>query len=205
MSRVPNIVQQINNVAQQIQYNEKPILNEYNIQNQLSTIRENLRKQIRLPNQIQPIISINPLENYGKQMYYEIQNIQPQRNQTISKARPLELGKELLRPRQKLRSLGRENEEEEILLPEFGLIAAGIYREETTKPIVTTETITPTITKPKVPTPPIPPTTPPREFPPFGFPEITIMGQPIRGLIPEFGRGVRSMYDIQYVLSRLRW
>jgi len=31
------------------------------------------------------------------------------------------------------------------------------------------------------------------------------MGQPIRGLVPEFGRGVRSMYDIQYALSRLRW
>ena len=43
----------------------------------------------------------------------------------------------------------------------------------------------------------------PPKYPSFRFPEITIMGQPIRGLVPEFGRGVRSMYDIQYALSRL--
>ncbi len=58
---------------------------------------------------------------------------------------------------------------------------------------------------PKVPIPPIPPTNPPEEFPPFGFPEISIMGQPIRGLGVGLSRGVRSMFDIQYALSRLQW
>ena len=45
----------------------------------------------------------------------------------------------------------------------------------------------------------------PPGIPPFMFPEITIMGQPIRGLGFGLGRGVRIMYDIQYALSRLGW
>ncbi len=102
-----------------------------------------------------------------------------------------------------------------MLLPEFGLLAAEIYREETTKPLITTITTTRVETSPKIPptTPPpktpevptIPPIKPPEVFPPFGFPEISIMGQPIRGLGVGLGRGVRSMFDIQYALSRLQW
>jgi len=71
------------------------------------------------------------------------------------------------------------------------------------KPIIIPPIIPPE-TPPKIPPkPPVPPTTPPREFPPFEFPNISIMGQPLRGLVPGFGRGIRSMYDIQYALSRL--
>jgi hypothetical protein len=41
------------------------------------------------------------------------------------------------------------------------------------------------------------------KYPFLEFSEITIMGRSIKGLVPEFGRGVRTMYDIQYALSRL--
>ena len=203
MSRIPNVVQNINHVAQQLSYNiEKPLLNEFNIQNELNAIRENLIERIRLPNQIQPTININPLQNYGKERIQPIiQNIQIQRNQITSFARPLSLGKELLRPRQRLRSLGKEEERGELLLPKMEIVAGEIYRQETTKPITT---ITTTLTKTK-PTTSTFPSYPPVGFPPFIWPNITIMGQPIRGLVPGFGRGVRSMYDIQYALSRLQW
>jgi len=208
MNRVPNIVQNVNQIAQQLSYNvERPILNEYNIQNELSTMRENLRRQIRTPNQIQPIININPLQNYGKEMYYGVQNIQSMGNKANSQIRPRGLGKgsELLRPRQKTRSLEKEEERETLIMPEIGLAAGVIYRQETDKSLITTTTTTTRI-KPKPTTKPTPyPPYPPNGFPPFGFPEITIMGQPIRGLVPGFGRGVRSMYDIQYALSRLQW
>jgi hypothetical protein len=207
----------------QTQYPEHLMLNEYNIQNELNTIRENLRNEIRSPNTIKsPNININPLKNYGKELYYKIQpmgiqNIQSQRNQTISKIRPLELGRELLKSRERMRSLEKAEEMETIIIPEIGLVAGEIYRLETTKPVTTTITTTKTITKqrpisppPKerepTPPPPFPPPTTPPKYPPvFEWPELSIIGQPISSLTPGFGRGVRSMYDIQYALSRLQW
>jgi len=240
MSRIPNTVQQISQEYIQTQTNyEKPIFNEFNIQNnlinmqftnerynldefniqnELSTIRENLNEEISnisgWSNQIQvPVPQTKPLKNYGKNLYNGIQNPESQENSIKSSIKPLNLGKNLLRENEKGKSLKRNEDSIQMLLPEFGLLAAGIYREETTKPLIITITTTglktkpisppPTKPKPKTPTPPIPPTNPPREFPPFGFPEISIMGQSIRGLGPEFGRGVRSMFDIQYALSRI--
>ena len=43
------------------------------------------------------------------------------------------------------------------------------------------------------------------KYPSLEFPEITIMGKPIKGLVPELSRGIRIMYDIQYALNRLQW
>ena len=43
------------------------------------------------------------------------------------------------------------------------------------------------------------------KYPSLEFPEITIMGRSIKGLVPELNRSIRTMYDIQYALSRLQW
>jgi len=208
MSKVPNANRnQLETNIIQNQYIEHPELNEYNIQNGLSTIRENLNEEtsnmLGWSNQIQvPVPRTKPLKNYGKELYNGIQNSESQENSIKSKIKPLNLGKNLLRENEKGKTLKRNEDNIQMLLPEFGLIAEEIYREETTKPIITTITTTGIRIKPKTPTPSIPPTTPPN-VPPFGFPEISIMGQSIRGLGTGLGKGIRTMYDIQYALSRL--
>jgi len=222
MSRLPNVngnQQKINKI--QNQYVEHPELNIYNIQNGLNRIQNTFGNTIWTSNNGQSTLeTINPLEKYGRNSYYKLQppgieNIESQNNSIISRNKPLESGKNSLRKEEnKMKSLRNNENIGQLIIPEIGLAAFEVYRQETDKTLTTTTTTRtrfkiplppPTKPKPTTPIPPIPPTTPPREFSPFGFPEISVMGMPINGLAPGFGRGVRSMYDIQYALSRLQW
>ena len=211
MSRVPNTNKnQLESNMIQNQYIEHPQLNEFNIQNELNVYRNKALESLR-QDYLSLISTMNSLQNqfsrdnlYGLKNMIGLQNIQGQ------SIRGKEEQVERLKARQK--EMERQkyiNIEKEIIpqmLIEEGL-AVGLLLDRgiTTKIRPRIPLPPPPKPKPKVPTPPTPPNTPPKEYPPFGFPEITIMGQPIRGLVPGLGRGVRSMFDIQYALSRLQW
>jgi hypothetical protein len=208
MSRVPNRVQQISQVNQQLQYNEKPILNEFNIQNELNTYRTKALESLR-EDYLSSTMTMHPLQNnFSTDQLYGLKNILGLQNIKGNSIRGKEKQVERLRVRQKEMERQKFINIEKAIVPQIligealaigSLLDIGTTTKTKIKPII----IPPTKQKPKTPIPPVPPITPPKEFPPFVFPNISIMGMPINGLVPGFGRGIRSMYDIQYALSRL--
>jgi len=212
MSRVLNTNRnQLETNIIQYQYIEHPQLNEFNIQNELNVYRNKALENLR-QDYLSSTMTMNSLQNqFSRDNLYGLKNIIGLQNIQGQSIRGREKQVERLRDRQKEMERQKFINIEKVIVPQTLIeegLAIGLLLDigigTTTK--VKPRPILPPPTKREPTTPPTPPpTTPPREPIPFGWPEITIMGQPIRGLVPEFGRGVRSMYDIQYVLSRLRW
>jgi hypothetical protein len=195
----------------QNQYIEKPTLNEFNIQNELNVYRNKALENLR-QDYLSSTMTMNSLQNqFSRDNLYGLKNILGIQNIKGQPIRGREKQVEKLRARQKEMERQKFINIEKLVVPQILIeegLAVGLLLD-----IGTT-----TKTKPRTPlppppikqelNPPVPPTpqiNPPKEFPLFGFPEISIMGQPIRGLGVGLGRGVRSMFDIQYALSRLQW
>jgi hypothetical protein len=208
MNRVPNVNRnQLETNIIQNQYTEHPELNEYNIQNELNIYRQKALENLR-QDYLSSISTMYPLQNqYSRDTLYGLKNIVGLQNIEGQSIRGREKQVERLRARQKEMERQKFVNIEKTIVPQILIeegLAVGLLLDKgiTIKIRPRTPLPPPPKPKPKIPTPPTPP---PKELIPFGFPEISIMGQPIRGLVPGFGRGVRSMYDIQYALSRLQW
>jgi len=187
-----------NNILSQNQYSDHSILNKYNIQNELNVLRNKALEKLR-ENYLSLTNTINPLQNqfsreqlYGIYNIFKLQNLQAQ--QLISGERQLE------KLRERLKQIERQEfiNIEKIISPKIQIEK---LRDLAIRSLLGQELKIKT--EPK--TPPTPPTILPRPPIPFGWPEFSMRIQPSRGLAPSLSKGIKSMYDIQYVLSRLRW